>query len=220
MRRGRAGTGAWLDRLPQADRARPAYPGHQGSAGNGSTAHLLIVVIARRTRAEIIHVPYRGGAPPLNDPFSGRIDMVFDQMPALMPLVATGRLLPLAVGSMARMSLLLDVPGMGEFTDLGIGDLDLQSWNAVTGPGGMAPGLVQALHQGVLRAAAAPGLADRFGLLGLTISVSESPAAVRADIAREAGPWAEMVRLSDARMGKRFSACNPWQPAAMIWLCN
>ena len=83
-------------------------------------------------------MPYRGGAPALTDLMSGTIDMAFDFMPALMPLVASGDLVALAVGSKARSPLMPEVPGLGEFADLGVGDIDLQSWNALTGPANCA----------------------------------------------------------------------------------
>ena len=104
---------------------RPGQKLSKGSAGNGGPAHLLIATIAKRSGADILHVPYRGGAPALADLLGGQIDMVFDFMPALLPQIASGRLVPLAVGSRERSPLLPDVPGLGEFADLGIGDLDL-----------------------------------------------------------------------------------------------
>jgi tripartite-type tricarboxylate transporter receptor subunit TctC len=178
---------------------RPGQRLTKGSAGNGGPAHLLIATIARRTGADILHVPYKGGAPALADLLGGQIDMVFDFMPALLPQVASGRLVPLAVGSRERSPLLPDVPGLGEFADLGIGDLDLQSWNALTGPAGMEPAMVRAIGDGV-RKAATTELAARLRASGLVISVSESLEATRAQIAADAPRWKEMVQASGAKI--------------------
>lgn len=178
-------------------------PGNQltkGSASNGGPAHLLIATIARRAGADILHVPYRGGAPALTDLLAGQIDMVFDFMPALMPHVAAGRLLPLAVGSRARSPLMPDVPGLGEFADLGIGDLDLQSWNALTGPAGLPREVAQRIADGVRASADAPGLADRLRAAGLVLATSAGPEETAALIAADAPRWREMVEVSGARI--------------------
>jgi tripartite-type tricarboxylate transporter receptor subunit TctC len=179
---------------------RPGNQATKGSASNGGPAHLLIATIARRSGADILHVPYRGGAPALNDLLAGQIDMVFDFMPALMPHVAAGRLVPLAVGSRARSPLMPEVPGMGEFADLGIGDLDLQSWNALTGPAGLPREVAQRIADGVRASADAPGLAERLRAAGLVLATSEGPEQTAAMIAADAPRWREMVEVSGARI--------------------
>ncbi|SHI89121.1 Tripartite-type tricarboxylate transporter, receptor component TctC [Roseomonas rosea] len=197
----RAAQRGWTDFRALINWAK--QPGRQitkGSASNGGPAHLLIATIAKRSGADIVHVPYRGGAPALNDLLAGQIDMVFDFMPALLPQVAAGKLVPLAVGSRARSPLLPEVPGLGEFADLGLGGLDLQSWNILTGPTGMSPEMVEGIAAGVRRGAEAPGLRERLATAGLVLSISDSSAAVREAIAQDAPRWKEMVEASGARI--------------------
>ncbi len=197
----RARQRGWTDFRALLNWAR--QPGNQatkGSASNGGPAHLLIATIAKRSGADILHVPYRGGAPALNDLLAGQIDMVFDFMPALMPHVAAGRLVPLAVGSRERSPLMPEVPGLGEFADLGIGDLDLQSWNALAGPGGLPDATARQIAEGIRVAAGAPALAERLATAGLVLPPIEGPAETAARIAADAPRWREMVEVSGARI--------------------
>lgn len=197
----RAKERGWTDFRALIEWARK--PGNQltkGSASNGGPSHLLIATIAKRSGADILHVPYRGGAPALNDLLAGQIDMVFDFMPALMPQIAAGKLIPLAVGSKARSPLMPDVPGLGEFPDLNVADLDLQSWNALTAPKGIPDAVAQAIADGVQRGAQAPGLAQKLAAAGLVLATTDGPAATSALIAADAPRWREMVEVSGARI--------------------
>lgn len=177
-------------------------PGQQltkGSAGSAGPSHLLIATIAKRSGANILHVPYRGGAPAAADLLGGQIDMVFDFMPALLPHIASGRLVALAVGSRERSPLMPHVPGLGEFADLGVADLDLQSWNALVGPAGMPAEITRAIADGVKRAAT-PELAAKLRTSGLVVTTSDGVEATRALIAADAPRWREMVQVSGARI--------------------
>ncbi len=178
-------------------------PGQQlskGSSGNGSIAHLLIALVARRTGADILHAPYRGGAPAATDLLAGNIDMIFDFFPALMPHIQSGRMVPLAVSSNGRSPFLPDVPGMSEFADLNLGDVDMQSWNALCGPAGLPAPVVTRLYDGFRQAAASPLLAERLGASGLIVGVSETATAVQEQLAHETPMWREMVEISGAKI--------------------
>ena len=197
----RARERGWTDFRALIDWARK--PGHEltnGAAASGGASHLICATIAKRTGAAITVVPYRGGAPALNDLLAGSIDMVFDFMPALMPHVAAGKLVPLAVGTQARIPLMPQVPAMGDFPDLGIADIDLQSWNVLSAPAGLPEPLAAAIRQGVAKAGAQPGLEEKLRASGLMMMPALEPAAVRARLAREKPLWREMVAASGARI--------------------
>jgi tripartite-type tricarboxylate transporter receptor subunit TctC len=179
---------------------RPGNALTNGAASSGGASHLLVATIARRARADITVVPYRGGAPALNDLLAGTIDMAFDFMPALLPHVAAGRLRALAVGSRERLPFLPDVPAMGEFADLGIADIDLQSWNILSGPAGLPPELAARTVELVRRANTHPGLEERLRANGLMPIPPAEPEAVRARIQAERPRWREMVEISGARI--------------------
>ncbi|MDO9708612.1 Bug family tripartite tricarboxylate transporter substrate binding protein [Paracraurococcus lichenis] len=171
-----------------------------GSSGTGTTSHLTIEAVNRATGARITHIPYRGGGPAINDLLAGTIDMMFDVMPALMPHVESGAFRALAVSSAQRLPILPEVPGMSEFAALGLGDLDIQSWNAVMAPGG-TPGPVAArLHAALGQVAADPAFVERLRPLGYTVATSESPAALATRIRAETPRWRRLVEVSGARL--------------------
>lgn len=201
VRADRARQRGWTDLGAMLEWAKK--PGNEltnGAASSGGASHLLTATIARRSGAAITVVPYRGGAPALNDLLAGNIDMAFDFMPALLPHVAAGTLKPMAVGANTRLPFLPDVPGLGEFAAYGIGDLDLQSWNILTGPANLPPELVARTQDLLRRAAAHPGLEERLRANGLLALPALDAAATRARILADRPRWAEMVQISGARI--------------------
>ncbi|WP_161993735.1 Bug family tripartite tricarboxylate transporter substrate binding protein [Muricoccus nepalensis] len=171
-----------------------------GSSGPGTSSHLIIEAINAMAGARILHVPYRGGGPAITDLLSGTIDLMFDVTPALMPQVQAGKFKPLAVSSRARMDFAPEVPGMGEFADLGLGELDLLSWNALMLPAGTPAPVVERLLAAVRQAAADPALVERLRPLGYDVVLSESPAALAAQVERETPAWKRLVEMSGVKL--------------------
>jgi tripartite-type tricarboxylate transporter receptor subunit TctC len=183
---------AWARANPDAVR--------MGSSGTGTTSHLTIEAVNRATDASITHVPYRGGGPAINDLVAGTIDMMFDVMPALMPHVEAGRFKPLAVSSAKRLPILPEVPGLAEWGALGLGDIDIQTWNAVMTARGTPEPAVRILFDAVREVAGQPEFVERLRPLGYTVQTSESPAALAARIRDETPRWEGLVRASGARL--------------------
>lgn len=171
-----------------------------GSSGTGTTSHLTIEAVNRATGARITHVPYRGGGPAINDLLAGTIDMMFDVMPALMPHVGGGKFKALAVSSARRLPILPEVPGMAEFGALGLGDIDIQTWNAIMAPAGTPAPVVARVFEAVRQVAAQPEFVERLRPLGYTTIVSDSPAALAARIREETPRWERLVRSSGAQL--------------------
>ena len=171
-----------------------------GSSGSGTSSHLNISAINRFADAKILHVPYRGGGPAINDLLAGNIDMMFDVMPALMPHVEGGKFKALAVSSADPLPMLPNIPGMKSFADLGLGDHALVNWNVVTTAGGTPAPVVQRLFEAVQAVARQREFVERLSPLGYGIVLSDSPAAAGAMIRAETPRWQRLVEISGARM--------------------
>ncbi|MBR0658918.1 Bug family tripartite tricarboxylate transporter substrate binding protein [Neoroseomonas oryzicola] len=171
-----------------------------GSSGSGTSSHLNISAINRFADAKILHVPYRGGGPAINDLLAGNIDMMFDVMPALMPHVEGGKFKALAVSSADPLPMLPNIPGMKSFADLGLGDHALVNWNVVTTAGGTPAPVVQRLFEAVQTVARQREFVERLSPLGYGIVLSDSPAAAGAMIRAETPRWQRLVEISGARM--------------------
>ncbi len=171
-----------------------------GSSGAGTSSHINIEAINRFAGAKILHVPYRGGGPAINDLVGGTIDMMFDVMPALMPHVEAGRFAALAVSSNRRLPFLPEVPAMADFADLGLGAHGVNTWNALMAPGGTPPEIIARQHAAVRQVLAVPELVERLKPLGYATVASETPAALSALIEADTPRWRELVAISGARL--------------------
>ncbi len=122
-----------------------ANPGlSYGTPGAGTSMHLSGVMFALMTGTELTHVPYKGSGPAINDMLGGHLPMMFDNLPASLPHIQSGKLRALAVAGKSRSSALPDVPTL---TESGLKGYGVDPWFGVYGPAGMDPKLTQRLAQ-------------------------------------------------------------------------
>jgi tripartite-type tricarboxylate transporter receptor subunit TctC len=191
----------WTDFSAMIRWAR-ANPGglRGGSSGAGTTSHLLISALGHLGGADIVHVPYRGGAPALQDTLSGTVEMMFDVPTILLPHVAEGRLKAMAVSTADEFPLIPGVPGMRNFRDVGLGDLDVMTWNAMMAPANTPPEIVARQFTALRAVAAEPAFVERYRQMGFLPTTSESPAALAETIRRDTPTWRRLVEISGARL--------------------
>jgi tripartite-type tricarboxylate transporter receptor subunit TctC len=131
--------------LAKSKSGRLAY----GSSGKGSVSHLMGEQFKLMTGTDLLHVPYRGVGPALQDAVAGQIQVMFDNLPTSLPLVQAGRLRPLAVSSRHRLAVLPDVP---TFAELKLTDLDWTAFFGLVAPARTDPAILDKLNDALLRA--------------------------------------------------------------------
>jgi tripartite-type tricarboxylate transporter receptor subunit TctC len=165
------------------------------SAGNGTTNHLSGELFKSMARIDIVHVPYRGAGPAMNDLIGGHVQMFFDLMPVVLPQVATGKVRALANAGARRPSALPDVPTVAE---QGLPGFDASSWYGLVAPAKTPEPVLAKLREEVAKVLAAPDIIARIHELG-----SEPGTAFGKDfgafMAAETGKWAEVIRTSGAK---------------------
>jgi tripartite-type tricarboxylate transporter receptor subunit TctC len=164
--------------------------------GAGAAPHFLGVMLARAIGATMTHVPYRGAAPAVQDLIAGRIQAYIGVLGDVSPQHGQG-LRILAVSSAQRHPRYPDLPS---FAELGHPGLTRDEWFGMLLPARTPAPLVQALFEGVRRAAADPGLREALEKLEFLPVVSDSPAAFAERIRRERAEWAEVVRESGVQL--------------------
>ena len=166
-----------------------ANPGklNYASPGNASVHHIATEMLKRASGLELVHVPYRTGlyAPLL----AGQVQVTFDSLPGPVPYLEAGKLRALAVTGTRRLSRLPTVPTLAE---LGIADMDLNSWWGFVGPAAMPPALVARLNAAIRQAVADPELAATLAGWGIELSAG-SPEDFGRYIAQENARWKAQV---------------------------
>jgi tripartite-type tricarboxylate transporter receptor subunit TctC len=162
-----------------------------GSSGNGSAPHLAGVLFARLAGVEIVHVPYKGGAPSVQALLAGDIQLSFATPPSVLPHVQSGRLRGLAVTSKERSPLVPGVPGMRE---AGLPDYEISFWYGFFFPAGTPRDIVKKMFDATAIAAANPAVAKALENGGTEVAVSKSPEEYAAFVAEDAKLWARVVK--------------------------
>jgi tripartite-type tricarboxylate transporter receptor subunit TctC len=161
-----------------------------GSAGIGSSNHLSMELFKSMTGAEMVHVPYKGSAPMVNDLLGGHIDAAFDNTPNVLPQVKAGTLRALGVSSSARSALAASVPTVAE---AGVAGYEVTVWFGILGPAGMPPGIVRKLNSELNAILKMDDVKRRFEDQGVD-PVGGPPSQFADHIGAEIRKWAKVVK--------------------------
>lgn len=167
-----------------------------GSAGQGSLTHLTMELLKQETGMFLLHIPYRGIAPAINDLLGGQTQAIFPGLAAALPHLRSGRMRALAVTGKQRSPQLKDVPTMEE---VGFKGFDAMQWYGVVGPAGMPPDIVRRLNETQIAVLKAPELAEKLSGEAVEpwpMTPDQFGQYIKADVAR----WTALAKARNIRL--------------------
>ena len=169
-----------------------AQPGklNFASSGPGSLPHLAGELFKLKAKIDIVHVPYRGAAPAVNDLLGQQVQMVFLDLPVLLPQVKAGKLRPIAIGAETRVPSAPDVPTTAE---TGVPDLLTENWYGMLAPANTPPDVIAKLNKAAVEAIKDPAVIEKLSSQG-AILVGNTPDEFRDFIATESKKWAAVIK--------------------------
>ncbi|KWT64037.1 MULTISPECIES: tripartite tricarboxylate transporter substrate binding protein [unclassified Variovorax] len=165
------------------------------SPGAGSQAHLAGELMALEADLKLIHVPYKGVGPAINDLVGGQVTMMFGSMSAVLPHVKSGKLRALGVASLKRSAAMPELPTIAE---QGLPKFEAVSWYALMAPAGTPAAVVDRLNAESIRSLAKPAIKEKFAAQGLEPG-SGKPQDLAATIRTETARWAEVIRKQNIK---------------------
>lgn len=170
---------------------------NMASSGNGRSIHLSGELFKSLTKTYMVHLPYRGSAPAVQDLIAGNTQVMFDNLPSALPHIRSGRLKALAVTSRERAPALPNVPTIEEAA--GLKGFDATSWFGLFAPAGTPREIVAKVHQDVAKVLATPQMRERFIGQGAA-PVGNTPEQFAAFIRSEIDKWTQVVKFSGAKI--------------------
>jgi len=161
------------------------------SSGKGTSAHVVGELFKMMAGIDLVHVPYRGGAPALIDLLGGQVHVMFDTIPQSIEYIRDGKLRALAVTTATRSEALPDVPTMGEF----VPGFEAGSWWGVGAPTNTPAGIIDRLNQEINAGLADPKIKKRLAELGTT-PLLFTPAQFGTFVDAETEKWAKVVKFA------------------------
>jgi tripartite-type tricarboxylate transporter receptor subunit TctC len=179
--------------IPELIAYAKANPGalNFGSSGVGSTLHVAGELFKMMAGVNIVHVPYRGGAPAMIDLIGGRVQLMFDNVPTSVEFVRSGKIRPLAVTSAARIALFPDLPTVADY----VPGYEASAWYGIGAPKGTPAEIVEKLNREVNAILADPATNARLAELGASL-LPGSPADFGKLVADETEKWGKVIRFA------------------------
>jgi tripartite-type tricarboxylate transporter receptor subunit TctC len=160
-----------------------------GSVGQGSLAHLTMELFKTQAKFDMLHVPYKGGAPSVAALLGGEIQAIFSPVSSIIPLSRAGKVRALAVSSAKRVELAPELPSVAE---LGFPGFDAVSWYPIFAPAGTPRPLIQKINADVNRILAKPDVRERFLKVGM-IPFIGTPEALRDYLQTDVQRWSRII---------------------------
>jgi tripartite-type tricarboxylate transporter receptor subunit TctC len=169
-----------------------AQPGklNFASSGPGSLPHLAGELLKLTAGIDIVHVPYRGAAPAINDLLGQQVQMTFLDLPVILPQIRAGALRGIAIGSPQRAATAMEVPTTAE---AGMPDLRIENWYGMVAPAGTPEAVVTILNRTAIEAMHDPAVQEKLAVQGLTL-IGDTPEHFRGFIDTETRKWAAVIK--------------------------
>ena len=173
-----------------ANAKKSSQPVAIASSGIGSIPHLAMEQLADATKANLLHVPYKGAAPAITDLLGGQVSAFFGDVPGLLPHVQSGKLRAIGIAATKRHPLLPEVRTLAE---QGLPGVDTNNWYALFAPAKTPPAVINALNEAVHRTLATPAISEKLRASGAVPSAS-SPQELAAMLKRDTEKWGALVK--------------------------
>jgi tripartite-type tricarboxylate transporter receptor subunit TctC len=164
------------------------------SAGNGTSQHLAGELFKKMAGVNLLHVPYRGGAPAIQDIVAGNCDIMFGNLPEFLGQIGGGNLVPIAFGSPRQSPMFANLPLISQF----VPGFSVVNWFAVFGPRGLPADLTELWNKALRAAVAKPDVQKRFLDNGMDTIIG-SPADLKATIIADRKKWAGVIQEAGMR---------------------
>ena len=175
-----------------------ANPGkvNYGSSGHGAAAHLAAELFRAEAKVDIVHVPYKGAAPALQDVIAGHVQMMFATAASVVPHIRSGQVRALAVTTLKRTAVL---PELATVDELGLKGFDATTWHGLVAPAHVSEEVIATLHRATVEALNDTTVRKSLTDLGVDI-VGSTPAEFDAYIKAEIPKWTAIVKASGATL--------------------
>jgi tripartite-type tricarboxylate transporter receptor subunit TctC len=166
-----------------------------GSIGSGSLGHLAVTMLAKNGKLDLVHVPYRGGGPLMNDAIAGHVPLAVGSVFLSKPHIDSKRLRALAVTTSQRSANLPDVPTIAES---GFAGFDAPAWWALLAPAKTPPDVVKRMNEEMNALLKTPEVAEKLAAQGIVVNVGTA-AAAQTFIENQVDVWARIVKANDIK---------------------
>ncbi len=166
------------------------------SPGNGSPHHLAMEMFKNRTKTFLTHIPYRGAAPALQDVMGGQVPCMFLDLAAGLPVITSGKVRALAIGSAKRVAALPDVPTLAE---AGVPNTEVFAFQGILAPAGLPAAITARLNGDLNKALLNPAVVKRMNDFGME-ALPGTPEQFRAMARAESKRWGEIIKAAGVKL--------------------